>query len=231
MASFKSSISCITKAWISYRMPHWTELFNTAASQQQFNWHGIPDHEKKRRKHSSDPAYSPTMAGGLFSIDKAFFEKLGTYDDGFDIWGGENLELSFKVIFSFALRFTIFLEGGEGRRNNKVNNRGLMTTRSVMIIDLDVWRDIGDYPVLSRRPYLPQTIALQMAHRSQRSQAEQHPTGRSLAGWILRVLLPANWKRPGNAYLKFLSFLFMLIFLLTSSSCFFVGWFWRCFRA
>lgn len=37
------------------------------------------------------------MAGGLFSIDRAYFDKLGTYDPGFDIWGGENLELSFKV--------------------------------------------------------------------------------------------------------------------------------------
>jgi len=62
----------------------------------QFNWHSLPEREKVRRKHSTDPIRSPTMAGGLFSIGKDFFEKLGTYDPGFDIWGGENLELSFK---------------------------------------------------------------------------------------------------------------------------------------
>jgi polypeptide N-acetylgalactosaminyltransferase len=65
----------------------------------QFTWHAIPEVERKRRKNSAEPVFSPTMAGGLFSIDKEFFEKLGTYDDGFDIWGGENLEISFKVIF------------------------------------------------------------------------------------------------------------------------------------
>ncbi|XP_071447179.1 putative polypeptide N-acetylgalactosaminyltransferase 9 isoform X1 [Hetaerina americana] len=63
----------------------------------QFNWHAVPERERRKHKDSAEPVWSPTMAGGLFSIDKAFFEKLGTYDSGFDIWGGENLELSFKT--------------------------------------------------------------------------------------------------------------------------------------
>jgi polypeptide N-acetylgalactosaminyltransferase len=62
----------------------------------QFSWHGIPERVNEHR-HYADPVQSPTMAGGLFSIDKQYFEELGTYDDGFDIWGGENLELSFKT--------------------------------------------------------------------------------------------------------------------------------------
>lgn len=63
----------------------------------QFNWHAVPEKEKRRHKSTAEPVWSPTMAGGLFSIDKEFFERLGTYDSGFDIWGGENLELSFKT--------------------------------------------------------------------------------------------------------------------------------------
>ncbi|CAJ1085272.1 polypeptide N-acetylgalactosaminyltransferase 6-like isoform X1 [Xyrichtys novacula] len=62
-----------------------------------FGWEQIPESAKKLRKDETYPVKTPTFAGGLFSISKKYFEHIGTYDDQMEIWGGENVEMSFRV--------------------------------------------------------------------------------------------------------------------------------------
>ncbi|XP_052258550.1 polypeptide N-acetylgalactosaminyltransferase 13-like isoform X2 [Dreissena polymorpha] len=63
-----------------------------------FRWYPVPQRELDRRAGDrSQPVRTPTMAGGLFSIDRDYFYEVGSYDEGMDIWGAENLEMSFRV--------------------------------------------------------------------------------------------------------------------------------------
>jgi polypeptide N-acetylgalactosaminyltransferase len=64
-----------------------------------FNWIDIPEHENARRggAGSIQPTRTPTMAGGLFAVDRHYFWEIGSYDEEMEVWGGENLEMSFRV--------------------------------------------------------------------------------------------------------------------------------------
>lgn len=62
-----------------------------------FEWHEVPAEERKFKVNPWAPHSNPIMSGGLFSINKDFFERIGYYDTGMEIWGGENFEVSFKA--------------------------------------------------------------------------------------------------------------------------------------
>uniref|UniRef100_A0A8C2Z735 Polypeptide N-acetylgalactosaminyltransferase n=1 Tax=Cyclopterus lumpus TaxID=8103 RepID=A0A8C2Z735_CYCLU len=62
-----------------------------------FGWEVIPEEQETERMNETHPIRTPTFAGGLFSISKSYFQHIGTYDDQMVFWGGENLEMSFRV--------------------------------------------------------------------------------------------------------------------------------------
>ncbi|KFW71665.1 Polypeptide N-acetylgalactosaminyltransferase 1 [Pygoscelis adeliae] len=104
-----------------------------------FRWYPVPQREMDRRKGDRTlPVSFLSMAGGLFSIDRDYFQEIGTYDAGMDIWGGENLEISFRIwqcggtleivtcshvghVFRKATPYTF--PGGTGQIINKNNRR------------------------------------------------------------------------------------------------------------
>ncbi|CAK1588228.1 unnamed protein product [Parnassius mnemosyne] len=62
-----------------------------------FKWDNLPKGTLKELEDFVKPIRSPTMAGGLFAIYREYFNYIGKYDPGMNVWGGENLEISFRI--------------------------------------------------------------------------------------------------------------------------------------
>ncbi|XP_023340384.1 polypeptide N-acetylgalactosaminyltransferase 5 isoform X2 [Eurytemora carolleeae] len=88
-------IEAIDEKTFQYKFVHHdlTGVFNW---KMEFDWAHISEKINGSRTHPWSPYSTPVMAGGLFTINKNWFQRIGLYDEGMEIWGGENLELSFR---------------------------------------------------------------------------------------------------------------------------------------
>lgn len=62
-----------------------------------FKWDSVPSEKLRTYDDFVKPIESPTMAGGLYAIDRDYFYHLGAYDSEMELWGGENVELSLRT--------------------------------------------------------------------------------------------------------------------------------------
>lgn len=62
----------------------------------QLTFHWSPPRKSIPRADAHKPLQTPAHAGGLFTIARQRFEQLGTYDEGMETWGCENVELSLR---------------------------------------------------------------------------------------------------------------------------------------
>uniref|UniRef100_H0WWI6 Polypeptide N-acetylgalactosaminyltransferase like 5 n=2 Tax=Otolemur garnettii TaxID=30611 RepID=H0WWI6_OTOGA len=63
----------------------------------KFKWDNVFSYEMDGPDRPIKPIRSPAMAGGIFAIYRHYFNEIGQYDKGMDLWGGENLELSLRI--------------------------------------------------------------------------------------------------------------------------------------
>lgn len=99
---------------------------------------------------------SPSMSGGLLAVRAAWFRESGEYDEGMEIWGGENVELALRVRLRSRLGRG---EAGEGG-----------------CPDVDVRGRGVDEAVQPRRPRLPLLPPLRQRAHQRRHRHQVRPS-------------------------------------------------------
>lgn len=66
-------------------------------SLSRYTWLRVTDHEQAQAHEAGHPFFTPTLVGCAIAVDKDYFFDIGAFDEGLRIWGGENIEIGFRV--------------------------------------------------------------------------------------------------------------------------------------
>ncbi len=71
--------------------------YGTFTWNMEFKYRVYPAKKLSSQFNDTEPVASPVMVGCAHAVDRSYFFEQGAYDEGMDIWGGENIEHSFRT--------------------------------------------------------------------------------------------------------------------------------------
>ncbi|OWF40365.1 Polypeptide N-acetylgalactosaminyltransferase 5 [Mizuhopecten yessoensis] len=62
----------------------------------EYAWFEVPGFVEQALKSKTEPFVTPVLVGNAIAVRRDHFFRIGGFDEGLDIWGGEHFDLSFK---------------------------------------------------------------------------------------------------------------------------------------
>lgn len=63
----------------------------------RYTWTRYAEHEQRRAEETGYPLFTPTLVGCAIAVRRDYFDRIGHFDENLKVWGGENIELAFRV--------------------------------------------------------------------------------------------------------------------------------------
>uniref|UniRef100_A0A0N5BMX2 Polypeptide N-acetylgalactosaminyltransferase n=1 Tax=Strongyloides papillosus TaxID=174720 RepID=A0A0N5BMX2_STREA len=163
-----------------------------------FKWDYPDSNYLNDPKNFIKPLKSPTMAGGLFAISKQTFTDIGEYDSGMDIWGAENVEMSFRLwMCGYEIEIIPCSRVGHIFRDKRpyglsVDSMGKNSVRTAL-----VWMDEYKEKFYKAKPYLKSMTEKEYGDISKMVELRQKLKCNSF-DWYLKNIYPQLY--PKNFY-------------------------------